>query len=426
MRRWLVVCGVFSACTGLVAELPEVVLVPAADAGASTVHDAGSDAGSTPPPDAGSSIDAGATDLDAGAYFRPNPLLSLGAPVVASSSTASTVAKAFDNRLDTGDWEGPPPGANDSISDMWVRVQIGSGTPCVGPSQVLLVWSSLGNPDYTIERAVNYNSPTGYTIETSSDGMSWTTAVSVDDSTTTYRSRSHRFDTAGKCFVRFTVTRMATGQSGRRPRLAEVALYDVSNGNDDTWIFLGNGPSRFAYDGHFHPGFSAAVTRRHPRYTPAVIDAAELPGSLDFLLGAIDDALLLNPGMHHWVIAAGLEELSAGVTPAQAQFKPRLATLIQRIKSAGHEPMLVKLRYSTASQFARASDYNAIIDQLVAEHGLTPAPDLYTFFATHHELLCSSTSDCEPQWMGISPSDPDGYIAENQQWADALDAHYAP
>ncbi len=332
---------------------------------------------------------------------------------------------AFDGRVDTGAWTGNSPASNGTVSDMWARIQLGTGTPCQGPSTVLLVWHSMGDPDYVIDVGVNYNTPTGYTIETSADGTTWSQVVSVSSATTTYRARSHRFDFTGQCYVRFTVTEMKTGQGQRTPQIDEMFIYDVSESNDDTWIFLGDGPNRFAYDQHFYPSFADDVTMHHPAYTPAMIDAADLGGQVSDVMGYLATDLTLHPGIDKWVLALGLDEAQQG-TPASTGFVTNMQTLIDQIKAQGHQVLIPHLRYTSTSQYPHLTEYNTVIDQLVSTNHLLPAPDLYALFQATPTLLCSSTNDCESNWEGISPSDPAGYQAENLAWAQALDSHYAP
>jgi hypothetical protein len=371
----------------------------------------------------GGSSTGGGVATDGGPYFRPNPLISVGAPITSSASTADSVALAFDGRVYTGAWSGPD--SNGPVSDMWVRIQLGHGTPCTGPSSILVVWHSMGDPDYTIDVGVNYNTPTGYTIETSPDGTQWTQAVNVTSTTTTYRARSHRLDFTGQCYLRFTVTQMLTGQGNRSPGIDELYVYDVSQGNDDTWLFLGDGPNRFAYDQHFAPSFADAVTAKHPAYTPAMLDAAELDGQLDQMTTELPTLLAMHPGFDKWVLALGLDEASFD-TPAGVQFTSTMQAMIDQIKGAGHQVLIPHLRYTTTTNYPHLSEYNAAIDQLVQTNHLMPAPDLYAVFHDTPSLLCTSGNDCETNWIGISPSDPAGYQAENAAWAAALDAYYRP
>jgi hypothetical protein len=371
----------------------------------------------------GGSTTGGGSATDGGPYFRPNPLISVGAPITSSASTASTVALAFDGRVDTGAWSGPD--SNGPVSDMWVRIQLGHGTPCQGPSSILVVWHSMGDPDYTIDVGVNYNTPTGYTLETSPDGTQWTQVVNVSSTTTTYRARSHQLDFTGQCYLRFTVTQMLTGQGTRSPGIDELYVYDVSHGNDDTWLFLGDGPNRFAYDQHFAPSFADAVTAKHAAYTPAMLDAAELDGQLDSMKTELPALLTLHPGFDKWVLALGLDEASFD-TPDNVQFTATMQSMIDQITAAGHQVLIPHLRYTTTTNYPHLAEYNAAIDQLVQTNHLVPAPDLYAVFHDAPSLLCSSGNDCETNWIGISPSDPAGYEAENAAWATALDAHYAP
>jgi hypothetical protein len=352
-----------------------------------------------------------------GPYLTPNPLISRGKPVQGSTDSA---ANAFDGDYTTDQmWYGPGAGPNGSI-DMWVKINVGKG-----PTKLLFVYHHTATPDYTITPNISSGAPTAYNIEVSPDGSdgSWQKVVEVagDATSTTYRNRGHRFDFTGMSWVRWNIT----ATSDNNVNISEIDIYDVSKGNEDTWLFAGSAETRFAYQGQVTPSWPTLVAGKHASYFPAMIDIADTGSHSDYLAQNIDTWILLNPDFHHWVLVYGLGDAFGDTMPDDQNFKSNMQTAIDKLKAAGLSPIIPHIEKPNADQFAHVADYDAVIDQLVADNQLEPGPDFYAWFAAHPEDYCG-TSDCEaPAFAGNVPSDS-GMVHMNALWADTVDPLYGP
>jgi hypothetical protein len=260
------------------------------------------------------------------------------------------------------------------------------------------------------------------------------------------------FAFAGMSWVRFTINAF---QGGGYAQITSMDIYDASNGTDDSWVFLGSGPSRGTYSNASAPSFQDVIHTCHPSYMPATINLADLGGGAAYLAQNIDAWLALNPEMHFWVLAYGLDDANYCGTPGAltdpAGFAGTLQGVITKIVAAGHVPVLPHVQavgpdsslpcpspmpaacsFGTQGscpgfEYLFVDQFNAQIDQLVQANHLLPAPDLFAWFQQNPAQLCQSTNDCEVGWVGVEPIDV-GVVAVNRLWAAAADTGrlYAP
>jgi hypothetical protein len=93
-----------------------------------------------------------------------------------------------------------------------------------------------------------------------------------------------------------------------------------------------------------------------------------------------------------------------------------MQALIDHIRAAGKEPVLARIPYTTApGKDAPIQELNAVIDRLTADNGLTPGPDLYSWFKAHPEEL--APDGIHPEYVGSKS------IA--RLWLAALRSRYA-
>lgn len=364
---------------------------------------------------------SGGSAGSSGAKLTPNPLISRGKKV---ESPQSDAAKAFDGDYASGaGWTTPSAGSGGVIQNAWVKINVGAG-----PTSLLMVWHHRDTPDYTITPDINFGAPSDYTIEVSPTGAdgSFTQVVAVTSTTSspTYRSRAHRFDFTGMAYVRMSITRMRSTQPNKsRATLTEIDIHDASNGVADTWAFVGGQAIRFAYDGHTKPLWPELVHGKHPGYYPALIDIADVNAKTDYLLQNLAKWLTLSPDFHYWVLNYGLVESEGNTAPAQTKFRANLQSAIDTLKAAGKVPVIPRFEKPSDKNHARAEEFNAIIDDLVRVNGLPSAPDLWAWFASHPEHLCSTGCESSDK-IGAEPNDA-GYDAINALWATALEPLYA-
>ena len=90
-----------------------------------------------------------------------------------------------------------------------------------------------------------------------------------------------------------------------------------------------------------------------------------------------------------------------------------MQTIISAILAAGKTPYLAKVPYTSNVRYSISSivEYNAAIDELVAENGLTVSPpDFYTLFQNNTSLLNAD---------GLHPNGA-GYKSMADLWSGAL------
>ena len=184
---------------------------------------------------------------------------------------AHLVGRGFGRAAVDGQWRtfaGWRPVTPTLTLPQWLALDLGAG-----PSQVFVLWNAGNNTDYNETR---YGGLGAYTLETSADSRSgldgtWTPAVTVIDNTV--RTRGHTIPFAGQRWLRLTTTALAPGAT--EAALDEVAVYDVSKGLGESWLFMGDSITALAFDraATRSPGFADLVQQGAPATTPITLDA---------------------------------------------------------------------------------------------------------------------------------------------------------
>ncbi|WP_437753991.1 GDSL-type esterase/lipase family protein [Sorangium sp. So ce1389] len=343
--------------------------------------------------------------------ITPNPIISRGKPAFASAGTASVINDG--KYRSAGTWIAGKPTA---AAPAWVAIQVGDGY-----ERLLLSWTASYNYNYT---DVQYGAPGAYRVETSSDSTNgedgtWKSVAEVTDNPV--RTRAHSFDFSGQSWVRLVVTAAPATTDDTGVQLDEIDVHDISNGAEDTWFFLGDSITAFAYDRDTpatQPSFAENVHAAHEANYPAMINGGiggELTASPDDRPGAlarIDEVLEMNPDFHFFAIGYGTNDSWDQTDPST--FKSNLQELIDTIQAAGRVPMLARIPFSPDGHHGALDVFNQAIDELTQENSLVPGPDLYAWFEAHPEQLPDE----------VHP-DPAGRVVMNKLWADAVDGLYA-
>jgi lysophospholipase L1-like esterase len=292
----------------------------------------------------------------------------------------------------------------------WCAIHVGTG-----PTRLLLTWESDYVTDYTSEIGL---SPQDYTISVSSDSTdgadgTWQTVVSVVGNHT--RVREHLLPFAGRSWVKMTMTKEQPQATQPYIFIDEIDLYDVSTSLNDTFFFSGDSTTPEAYNrsNEHQPSFAEDVHAAFPQRFPAMLDGGLEGWTSDRAVQDIDLWLSLNPDIHYWLLQWGTNDAFAGVAPEH--FRTNLQTLIDKIKKAGHVPILARLPYTNKPGNSivdqEIQSLNAVIDQVAKTNQLIPGPDLYQLFRTHTSTYLNSD--------GINPTSA-GAIAMNLAWFHAL------
>jgi hypothetical protein len=380
--------------------------------------------------------------------IAPNPLLSRSAAALATlQSPQCASVPCGPNDAPTQILTGPAPGVSwraavgpaGAVTDGYLKIDLGKG-----PSKVMVTWLMSDYPDYaqTLSSG-NWGILTKYTIEVSTDGVTWQNPVTFTNEVNgaAYRTREHVFDFTGMSWVRFTMNEALGAQYAT---VNDMGFFDVSNGTEDTWAFAGGDPGRATYGQAAPPTFADVVHGCHPAYAPAMLNISG--DSVD----NVDTWLTLNPDVHFWALDLFLSSANYCNTPAASGFATTAQTVIDKIRGAGRVPILPRIQYVAAVpsapcpspapscplgtqnlcpqvEYGGVPAFNAVIDALVQHDGLLPAPDMYAWFQAHPAELCQTTSDCEAAWLGIQPGAA-GILDVQRMWAAAAEVGklYAP
>jgi lysophospholipase L1-like esterase len=326
------------------------------------------------------------------------PLVSRGRPVASRPRGGEVLVDGVYRTRAT--WGGHPSPA----APCWAAIDVGTG-----PTRLLVSWTSSGNHDYT---DLKYGAPVDYRIETSADSSDgadgrWDTAVEIVGNPV--RTRAHAVDFAGRRWVRLVVTRLSTEVFRWGLQLDEIDVHDLSGGGDDVWVFLGDSITSGVFDrGPAHqPSFAEAVAARHPGYFPAVVAAGK--GSLHHAdaLRLLDEVLALNPDARVVALSFGSNDWDP------AAFRSDLVEAVRRVRAAGKIPVVPRIPFRSGPVDFPAR-LGRVVDDVTAELGLLPGPDLHGFFAAHPERLAD----------GLHP-DEEGAVQMIRLWAEAMAPLYA-
>ncbi|MBA2394822.1 MAG: hypothetical protein H0V70_19015 [Ktedonobacteraceae bacterium] len=336
---------------------------------------------------------------------KTGPLVSRGKPVFCAHNDAGA---GGDNAIVSGHygkWSFWRPSFTALPS--WCAIKVGTG-----PTRLLMTWSS----DYVFD----YTSPTGttprdYTVAVSANSTNgadgtWNTLVTVTGNQT--RVREHLLPFTGQSWVKMTITKGQAQASQPYIFLDQIDLYDVSQSLNDTFFFSGDSLTGIAYNrsDENQPSFAELVHSAYPQRFPAMLNGGLGGWNSDGAVQDINLWLSLNPDIHYWLLGWGTNDAFDQVAPAH--FQANLQILVDKIKQAGHVPVLAHIPYLARPGFdTEVQALNAVIDKVTAANNLTKGPDLYTLIRAHAtEYLLKD---------GTHPT-PAGAQAMNQAWFQVL------
>ncbi len=333
--------------------------------------------------------------------LTPAPLVSRGVPVASSHPGARVLVDGVyrGGRFWGGGFPTPERPA-------WVALRLEGGY-----RRLLLSWTSSGNHGYY---DVFYGAPADYRIETSADSTDgrdghWRTAVEVRGNPV--RTRAHAVDFAGQRWLRLAVTALPEPVNQWGLWLDEIDVHDLSKGGDDVWVFLGDSITAGVFDRspEHQPSFAEIVSRLHPGYFPAMVDAGIPRLRTADAVAEVERVMALNPEAR--VIAVGVG--SNDNDPAA--YRRDLDQVVERILAAGRIPMVQRVPFQTKYPQDYVAPLAAAVDEVTAARGLFPGPDLHRWFKAHPGELRDT----------LHPDDA-GAVEMSWLWAEAARPLYQP
>ncbi len=340
---------------------------------------------------------------------HPNPIISQGKMVFPTSASA-----VDDGSYHNGGW-------NTRVTNLPASAAISIGA---GPTRLLVQWDDGGTYNYKDPAGTTvYGWPMGYTIDVSGDTTNgsdgtWTSVVTVTDNAV--RTRGHVIDFTGKTWVRMTVTAAPATESGNGVQIGEIDVHDLSNSPelpDDTWFFMGDSITAFAYDrAQAHqPSFASLIHTALPAYFPAMINGGIGSELSTDGLARLPEALALNPAYRFFVLGYGTNDANRGKMDV---YKTNMQAMIDMVKAAGKIPIIPRMPYAMNTLYSMTDQFNVIVDELVASNDLIPGPDFYAFFMANQDDFTCPPCGGGRTTDGLHPDDT-GLQAMNQLWATA-------
>jgi hypothetical protein len=291
------------------------------------------------------------------AVTRPNPLISAGMPAFGSPN-GNAAPLVTDGIYHGGGWNAGNPTPD---APSWVAIKL-----TAGPKRVLLSWDDGGTYDYDYKTYITpppqtvYGMPTEYHIDVSADSTdgvdgTWKTAVATVENEV--RTRAHSFDFAGMSWVKMVITNGPANMPDAgltEPGgvvIGEIDVHDLSaTGSclpDDTWFFMGDSITAFAYDRALlhQPSFAAGINGAKPAYFPAMINGGIGSEKSGDGLARLQNALDWNPDFRFFLLGYGTND-SAGGQIDSYTFGVNMQAMIDMIRAAGRVPIIPHIPYS--------------------------------------------------------------------------------
>lgn len=332
-------------------------------------------------------------------------LVSRGKPVYCSRNDAGAGGDSAIVNGRYGNWSFWRPSF--SALPSWCAIHVGAG-----PQRLLLTWES----DYVFDyMSQNGSGPQDYTIAVSADSTNgadgtWQTIATVTNNLT--RVREHLLPFTNQSWVKMTITKGQAKADQPYVFVDQIDLYDVSASLDDTFFFSGDSITAIAYDRFDanQPSYAELVHAAFPKRFPVMLDGGLGGWNTDGAVQNIDLWLSLNPDIRYWLLGWGTNDAFNQMSPAH--FRANLQILVDKIKQAGHVPILAHIPYLIdTSRDQEVQALNSVIDQITTTNGLVAGPDLYQLFQAHQQTYILSD--------GIHPT-AEGAKAMNRAWFELL------
>jgi acyl-CoA thioesterase I len=359
----------------------------------------------------------GSGNTPGGVVRIANPLISRGATVFSQPGSGNLVV---DGNYHGNGWYIPAVSAD---APAWVALQLPAG-----PTRLLVSWDDGGTYNYQDPPGTTvYGLPGAYHIDVSADstnGEDGTWETVADVTTNTVRTRAHALAFAGKSWLKMVITAAPPSANNGAVSIGEIDVHDISaTGSalpDDTWFFMGDSITAFAYDRAtvHQPSFAQGINTALPAFFPAMINGGIGGETTGNALARIADALDINPDYRFFVLGYGTNDAAGGQIPV-ATFKANMQSLIDQIEAAGHEPIIPHIPPSADGSHATIPDYNTAIDELTSANGLLTGADLYGYFTSTDGLFTCPPCGGDRMTDNLHPNDT-GLAGMNAQWSTAM------
>ncbi len=327
----------------------------------------------------------------------PNALVSGGVPAVAGGSNTDYLTDGY-----LTNWK--------SSTAKDIALKVGEG-----PTKLRINWESFGDCAW----ATTFTSGCGHSgtplanfkIMTSANSTNgtdgdWTEAAEIKDNPV--MARGVDIDFAGKSWFRF----VSEGDVGQ---ILEIEAFDMSNGGNDTWFFMGTSISQMGIKQQDTDSTTAQLIHaRFPEYTPAMMRGGIGCINSSEIVAHINDYLAYAGNVHFWAIEMGTNDAWGGGDWNLQNYVDNMQIIIDSAKAHNIVPVIARIiaTNEAAAGWQINPKFLDALDSLVKVNELPKGPDFYNYFLEHPELIASD---------GVHPNgDTKGGQAMHHLWAEAL------
>ena len=292
-----------------------------------------------------------------------------------------------------------------------------------GPSKVFVSWElySFGGIDWANFASACPHTKTlltDFAILTSANSTTgfdgdWDTAYVVTQNQVLARGVAVDFE--GKSWIRL----VSDDNAGQ---FLEVEVFDISNGQNDTWFFMGTSISAMGIkqqDSDTTKTTAMLIHEQFPDFTPAMLRGGVSCINTTDIVNHLPEYLEAVGNVNFWAIEMGTNDGWGGGTWNLSTYVQNLQTIIDAAKANGISVVLARTLATDSSKagWQLAPEFLAAEDSLIQVNGLYQGPDFYAFFKEHPEYLASD---------GVHPNgETGGGAAMHRLWAEAIAPIYA-
>lgn len=326
--------------------------------------------------------------------ISPNPLISVGKTVFASPD-------ADKQKLVNGIWNDGWGSNWVSDNGSWLAIEVGSGPEAVMLNfnnyhyswcSTLLSFCDDQDPDYIGEYHI-------YTSANSTDGENgdWEEVVHVTGNT--FSARTHSFDFIGKSWVKMEIVSAHVSEQFLQygltdPSIGEIEIFDISDGQDDSWFFIGNSITAGALKGlAYSEGemFEEIIEEgTEGSYRPMVLRGG-VPCIHSYEVADVLDHYYNVGGSEakYWAILLGTNDAWGSSNSGVDTYKTNMQIIIDYALDNDKVPILAQIPATGESDagWQVHPDYLTAIEELISENDLLEGPDFYSYYLDHQNEI---------------------------------------
>ena len=288
-----------------------------------------------------------------------------------------------------------------------------------GPKTLLINWESYGDcawaTDFTNNCGHSGVALSNFKILTSANSTDgndgdWEVAATIVGNPV--MARGVQIDFEGKSWFKF----VSEGDVGK---ILEIEAFDMTNGGNDTWFFMGTSISQMGLKQQDTDSTTAQLIHaRFPAYTPAMLRGGIGCINSTEVVAHLSEYLEYAGNVKYWAIEMGTNDAWGGGDWDLDAYVKNMQTIIDSAKAHNITPIIARIPATDTEKIGWQINpaFLEAVDKLVEDNGLPKGPDFYNYFLEHPELLSSD---------GVHPNSDGGGQAMHHLWAEALAPLYA-